>query len=83
MTETCDDGRPPLIVHVATTPAPVVDRAVLDPLHTALAAKDLLPVRHLIDAAYIGADGLVIAARDHGVALTVFRRATLALTHSR
>ncbi|AIQ89299.1 Transposase IS4 family [Methylobacterium oryzae CBMB20] len=70
LTETCDDAQPPLIVHVATTPAPIVDRAVLDPLHAALATKDLLPARHLIDAAYIDADGLVAAARDHDVVLT-------------
>ncbi|MGU3422386.1 hypothetical protein ACLBYB_28810 [Methylobacterium sp. D54C] len=70
LTETCDDALPPLIVHVATTPAPVVDRAVLDPLHAALATQDLLPARHLFDAAYIDADGLVDAAREHDVALT-------------
>lgn len=70
LTETCDDAQPPLIVHVATTPAPIVDRAVLDPLHAALATKDLLPARHLVDAAYIDADGLVSAARDHYVVLT-------------
>ncbi|MCJ2054920.1 hypothetical protein [Methylobacterium sp. J-070] len=69
LTETCDDAKPPLIVHVATTPAPIVDRAVLDPLHAALATKDLLPSRHLVDAAYIDADGLVAAARDHHVVL--------------
>ncbi|APT30067.1 hypothetical protein MCBMB27_00776 [Methylobacterium phyllosphaerae] len=70
LTETCDDAQPPLIVHVATIPAPIVDRAVLDPLHAALATKDLLPARHLVDAAYIDADGLVAAARDHDVVLT-------------
>ena len=69
LTETCDDVEPPLIIHVATTPAPIVDRMVLDPLHAALAAKDLLPARHLVDAAYIDADGLVAALRSHGVEL--------------
>jgi transposase len=69
VTETCDDGGPPLIVHVATTSATVVDRVVLDSLHTALAAKDLLPARHLIDAAYTTPTA-VTAARDYGVALT-------------
>lgn len=58
LTETCDDT------------GPGVDRAVLDPLHAALATQDLLPARHLVDAAYIDADGLVAAARDHDVALT-------------
>jgi len=69
LTETCDDVGPPLIIHVATTPAPIVDRVVLDPLHAALAAKDLLPARHLVDAAYIDADGLVAPLRSHGVEL--------------
>ena len=69
LTETCDDGRPPLITHVATTPAPMVDRAALAPVHAALAAKGLLPDRHLVDAGYLDADQLVSSARDHGVAL--------------
>lgn|GEM_PF-6486635 len=46
-----------------------MDRAVLDPLHAALAAEDLLPARHLVDPAYIDADDLVAAARSHGVDL--------------
>ena len=69
LTETCDDDRPPLITHVTTTPAPVVDRAALAPLHTALATKDLLPARHFVDAAYIDADQLVAGVRDHAVTL--------------
>nr|WP_246696713.1 hypothetical protein [Methylobacterium planeticum] len=69
LTETCDDDRPPLITHVTTTPAPVVDRATLAPLHAALAARKLLPARHLVDAAYLDADQRVAAAREHAVAL--------------
>jgi len=69
LTKTCDDVGPPLIIHVATTPTPIVDRVVLDPRHAALAAKDLLPARHLVEAAYIDADGLVAALRSHGVEL--------------
>jgi transposase len=69
LTETCDDDRPPLITHVTTTPAPVVDRAALAPLHAALATKDLLPARHFVDAAYIDADQLVAGVRDHAVTL--------------
>lgn len=70
LTETCDDDRLPLIVHVATTPAPVVDRAVIDPLHAALARQNLLPAGHLVGAAYVDADSLMAAARDHDVTLT-------------
>lgn len=42
---------------------------MLNPLHATLATKDLLPARHLA-AAYIDADGLVAAARDHDVVQT-------------
>ena len=47
-------ARPPLITRVATTPAPVVDRAALALVHAAL--KGLLPDRHLVDAGYLDAD---------------------------
>ena len=69
LTETCDEDRPHLITHVETTPAPTVDRDALQPIHQALAAKDLLPGKHLVDAGYVDADQLVISARDHGVDL--------------
>jgi Transposase DDE domain len=69
LTETCDDGRPHLITHVETTPAPVVDRDALRHVHAALAAVDLLPGTHLVDAAYVDADQLIASERDHGVAL--------------
>jgi transposase len=69
LTETCDDERPHLITHVETTPAPVVDRDALCPVHGSLATKDLLPSKHLVDTGYVDADQLVASARDHGVAL--------------
>ena len=69
LTETCDEDRPHLITHVETMPAPVVDRDALQPIHRALAAKDLLPGKHLVDAGYVDADPLVVSARDHGVDL--------------
>ena len=69
LTETCDEEMPHLITHVETTPAPTVDRDALQPIHQALAAKDLLPGKHLVDAGYVDADQLVISARDHGVDL--------------
>ena len=69
LTETCEDEQPPLITHVMTTSGPVVDRAALAPVHAALAEKDLLPRRHLVDAGYLDADQLVASLRDHGVAL--------------
>jgi transposase len=69
VTEACDDERPRLITHIETTPAPVVDRDALQPVHAALAEKGLLPGTHLVDAAYVDADQLVASERDHGVAL--------------
>ena len=69
LTETCESGQPNMITHVETTTAPVVDRDVLADVHAALKGKDLRPERHLVDAGYIDADGLVASARDHGITL--------------
>ena len=78
LTETCDEERPHLITsscdttridNVETTPAPIVDRDALQPIHGSLAAKGLLPSKHLVDAGYVDADQLVASARDHGVEL--------------
>jgi transposase len=64
VTETCDTDTPNLIVHVATTAAPVPDVAMLEPIHQALAAKDLLPSEHLVDAGYPDAQALVSSAEQ-------------------
>src|SRR5918912_1238650 len=69
VTETCDEGRPHLITHVETTPAPVVDRDTLQQVHGVLAAKDLLPTSHLVHAGYVDAEHLLASRRDHGVRL--------------
>ncbi len=69
LTEACDEDRPHLITHVETMPAPVVDRDALQPIHLALAAKDLLPGKRLVDAGYVDADQSVVSARDYGVDL--------------
>jgi transposase len=59
LTETCDPELPHLITQVETTPAPTADGQVLADIHTALAAKDLLPAIHLVDNAYVDADAIV------------------------
>ncbi len=69
LTETCDEGRPHLITHVETTPAPIVDRDALEQIHAALDAKGLLPSTHLVDAGYVAADQLVDSRRDYDVTL--------------
>lgn len=69
LTETCDPDTPHLITHVETTPATTQDDQVLPLVHTALAAHDLLPQEHLVDAGYTTADVLVTSQREHGVAV--------------
>ena len=68
-TETCDADRPHLVTHTDTTPANVHDMARLEPIHGALADKELLPCEHLVDAGYVSAGHLVQAAQRHGIAL--------------
>src|ERR671912_538570 len=69
VTETCDEERPHLITHVETTPAPIVDRDTLQQVHGQLAAKDLLPGSHLVDAGYVDSEHRVASVRDYGVTL--------------
>lgn len=59
LTESCDDDAPHFITHVLTSAAPGPDYDALEPIHQALAAKDLLPAEHLVDAGYPDADSLV------------------------
>jgi len=69
VTETCDAERPHLVTPVETTAAPIVDRDTLQQVHGSLAAKDLLPGSHLVDARYVDSEHLVASGRDHGVTL--------------
>lgn len=68
-TETCDEAAPHLITHVETTSAAIPDDQVLLLIHEGLAADDLLPDMHLVDAVYTDAEGLVSSQRDYGVTL--------------
>jgi transposase len=69
VTETCDDDTAHLITHVATGPAMLPDMTSTAAIHAALAAKDLLPAEHFVDAGYVDAALLVQSQRDHGVSL--------------
>jgi transposase len=69
LTETCEDDSPHLIVHVATTPAPVADGEVTPVIHEALRGTDLLPGQHIADTAYVDAELLVDSRREYGVDL--------------
>jgi transposase len=61
--------RPNIIIGVATTDATVPDVAMTDPIHTALAGRDLLPARHYVDSGYPSAPLLVQARRRWGIEL--------------
>jgi transposase len=65
LTETCDEDTPHLITHVLTTAGSTPDFDAPAPIHRALAAKELLPAEHLLDAGYTDADLLVTALQEH------------------
>jgi transposase len=69
LTETCDEQTPHLITHVETADAPAGDSDAVNPIHEALAAKDLLPSRQLVDTGYVEARLLVQIRRDYEVDL--------------
>ncbi|MFD9286522.1 transposase [Streptomyces mirabilis] len=52
-TETCEEQRPGIVVHVATTIAPVQDGQLTEQIHDDLAQTALAPAEHVVDAAYI------------------------------
>lgn len=59
LTETCDAKLPHLITDVLTTPATTPDHAVIGIVQEQLAARDLLPSEHVVDAGYVTAERLV------------------------
>jgi transposase len=69
LTETCDNEAPHLIVHIETTPAPVADGDATPVIHQALRDTDLLPGKHLADAADVDAELLVASHCEYGVDL--------------
>lgn len=69
LTETCDDDSPRLITDVRTAAAPAPDGEATPHVHGALAGKDLLPDKHIVDAGYVDAELLVTSRRDYDVDL--------------
>jgi transposase len=69
LTETCDDERPNLIIHVETTSATVADDAVTASIHTCLAERHLLPAQHIADTGYVNSELLVSSRRDYDIDL--------------
>ncbi len=68
LTESCDDDLPDVIVHVETAPANVADIHLTARVHDAIAAKELAPAIHLVDAGYVDGN-LLLASRDAGIEL--------------
>ena len=68
-TETCDEQSPNLITNVETTSATTPDGEVTSTVHQKLAAKNLLPDEHLVDAAYVDAYQLVESHQIYHVSL--------------
>ena len=54
---------PHVITDVHTTPAPVSDTGMTTPIQADLAARNLLPREHLVDAGYVRAETLVDSQR--------------------
>ena len=65
LTETCDDDAPHVITHVLTTVGTAPDDTVTATIHADLAANQLLPAEHLVDAGYTSAKLLVDSRTTH------------------
>ena len=69
LTETCDEQEVHLITHVVTTPAHQSDVDQTEPIHAALAAKELLPSKHLVDAGYVDSTSVLTSQQRYGIEL--------------
>ena len=68
-TETCDENLPHLITHVVTTDATKTDMEQTREIHEALAAHDLLPQTHVVDAGYVDAAAILHSRVTYGIEL--------------
>jgi transposase len=69
LSETSEPNEVHLITQVTTTLATQADMEALDAIHAGLAAKNLLPNEHLLDAGYVDAEALVSAKQDLGMTI--------------
>jgi transposase len=69
LTETCDPELPRLVTHVHTTVATTQDVSCTADIQQGLAAKGLLPSRHLVDCGYVDADLLVSSQEKYQIEL--------------
>jgi transposase len=69
VTETCEADTLHVITHVETTEAAAPDVTMTEPIHQALAHKQLAPETHIVDAGYVDATVLVKSPRDFHIHL--------------
>jgi transposase len=69
LTAGCEDDLPHLITQVATAPATQPDHHALGAIQADLAARDLLPAQHLVDAGYVSAKRILHSREAHGIDL--------------
>jgi transposase len=69
ITETCDDDTPNLLTDVTTTAAPTPDHAVTAKVQEHLAARELRPAEHIVDAGYMTAEQLVTSRTERSIEL--------------
>lgn len=68
-TENCEEQRPEIVVHVATTIASVQDGRLTEQIHDDLTQTALVPAEHVVDAAYITPAHIQRAQEVHGITL--------------
>ncbi|SRR5579883_25165 len=69
MTEICDENSPRFITNVHTTLSTITDEQALEPIHSKLEQKDLLPDEHLVDGGYMSGEHLVDSFAKYDVAI--------------
>jgi len=68
-TETCDEDMPHLITNVETTSAVVPDVAMTEAIQASLAARNIPPSKHIVDAGYV--DGALIVSSKINQGVTI------------
>ena len=67
MTEICDNGSPRLITNVHTTLSTITDEQAVEPIHSSLLEKTLLPSEHLLDGGYMTGEHLIESKTNYEV----------------
>jgi transposase len=69
LTETCESNELHLVTHVETTSSVIQDVSTTEDIHQALADKECLPEKHLVDGGYTDAELLTSSQEKHGITL--------------